>query len=190
MNKLNRLVNVLAVGMALTFPVAVYFGLQFADPRSLGLLLLAMLLLRHGRSARRFASHIGLAEWAILAGLGGLTGAIIVCNSEPLLLLYPAAVSLAMLLLFGRTLLYPPSLVERIARLAEPDLPPAGVRYTRRVTIAWCVFFVVNGSVAASTVFFSREWWLLYNGLIAYLAMGLMFAGEWLLRGRLRRGAA
>jgi len=30
-------------------------------------------------------------------------------------------------------------------------------------------------------------WWTLYNGLIAYFIMGTLFAGEWMLRKRMRR---
>ena len=70
-----------------------------------------------------------------------------------------------MLLLFGLSLLYPPSMAERFARLREPDLPPAGVRYTRQLTQIWCVFFVANGAAAIVTAFYaSREIWAWYNG--------------------------
>jgi len=31
------------------------------------------------------------------------------------------------------------------------------------------------------------SWWTLYTGLIAYGLMGLLFAGEWLVRQRVRR---
>ena len=78
----------------------------------------------------------------------------------------------------------------RIARLSQADLPPSGVIYTRHVTQAWCGFFVVNAAVAIVTVFASREAWLLYNGFLAYLLMGALFAGEWLVRLRVRRRAA
>jgi uncharacterized membrane protein len=30
-------------------------------------------------------------------------------------------------------------------------------------------------------------WWSLYNGLIAYLLMGLLFAGEYLIRRRTQK---
>jgi len=33
--------------------------------------------------------------------------------------------------------------------------------------------------------FASLQTWTLYNGLIAYLLMGVLFGGEWLLRRRL-----
>ncbi|MCM2209714.1 hypothetical protein MYF61_29305, partial [Klebsiella quasipneumoniae] len=86
----------------------------------------------------------------------------------------------AMLGVFGWTLRYPPTLVERLARMREPDLPPSGVAYTRRVTQAWCVFFVCNGTIATITAFAANDRvWALYNGAIAYGLIGAMFAGEW-----------
>jgi uncharacterized membrane protein len=78
--------------------------------------------------------------------------------------------------------------VERLARLQQPDLPPQGVRYTRRVTQVWCGFFIINGSIALITALWSSfAWWSLYNGLIAYVLMGLLFAGEYLIRRRTQK---
>lgn len=187
---LRALINGLAVALTLAYPLAVYFGLQVVEPRVLGLMLLAILVLRHWQTSRRFAAKVEAVEWLIAGALAALALGIVAFNREELLRFYPAAVSLSMLLLFGRTLWRPPSMVERIARLSEPDLPPEGVRYTRQVTLVWCGFFVVNASVSLATVFASREWWVLYNGLIAYLLMGVLFAAEWLVRGRLRRRPA
>ena len=102
---------------------------------------------------------------------------------QPGLKFYPALVNLGFLLLFGASLLSPPSFVERIARLRDPLLPDAAVAYTTRVTWAWTIFFAVNGSIAAITALWaSDEVWMLYNGLIAYLLIGLLAGGEWLLR--------
>lgn len=187
MATLRPIANGLAIGLGIAYPLAVYFGLQVMQPRTLGALLLAVLLLRHGLALRRFAAAAGRLEWLLFAALAALAASVVAFDSADLLLLYPAGVSACLLLIFGRTLLHPPSMIERIARLSEPDLPPAGVRYTRRVTQVWCGFFLANGSVALATVFTSREAWALYNGLIAYLLMGLLFAGEWLVRRRVRR---
>ncbi|MDD4916151.1 MAG: hypothetical protein PHW13_14090, partial [Methylococcales bacterium] len=75
------------------------------------------------------------------------------------------------------------SLIERLARIQHPDLPPEGVIYTRRVTQIWCAFFVVNGGIALATALWSSiELWSLYNGLIAYVLMGILFVGEYLVR--------
>jgi uncharacterized membrane protein len=150
------------------------------------------LLLRRRRDAGRFLAGLTRVNLAVLAALFGLAALTVITNSETMLRLYPAAMSLGVLILFGLSLKFPPSMVERFARLRAPDLPPAGVSYTRRVTQIWCGFFVVNGLLATWTALFaSRATWETYNGLIAYLLMGAMFAGEWLVRRRfLSRRAA
>ena len=101
---------------------------------------------------------------------------------------YPVAVNLALLASFGWSLRRPPTVIERMARLQEPDLPAYAVAYTRRVTQAWCLFFLLNAAVSSATALWATEAvWALYNGVIAYGLMGLMFAAEWLIRGRVRR---
>ena len=188
--KPTAVLNALALGLTLAYPLAVYFGLQHFEPRVFGALLGAVLLLRQWQAARRFAASLTTGERISFAALGACTLAIVASNSETLLLLYPACVSLSLLWVFGRSLARPPTVIERIARLAEPCLPPSGVAYTRRVTQIWCAFFVANTAVSVATVFSSREAWLLYNGFLAYLLMGLLFAGEWLVRLHIRRREA
>jgi uncharacterized membrane protein len=103
---------------------------------------------------------------------------------------YPVVMSLAACGAFASTLFQPPSLVERIARLREPDLPPRGVRYTRHVTQVWVGFLAANAAVAAATVAWgSLAQWTLWNGLLSYLLMGALFAGEMVVRRRVRRRA-
>jgi uncharacterized membrane protein len=75
--------------------------------------------------------------------------------------------------------------------LSEPDLPPFAVIYTRRVTGVWCGFFVLNGSLALATALWaSNQVWALYNGLLAYVMMGALFGGEWLVRRRVKAAHA
>jgi uncharacterized membrane protein len=96
-------------------------------------------------------------------------------------------ISAGLLSLFALSLKFGPPLVERLARLREPELPPHAVRYTRRVTQAWVLFFLGNGLIAAAlTLWAPLAWWTLYNGLISYLLMGVLFAVEWLVRQRVR----
>lgn len=190
MATLRPIANVLAIGLTLAYPVAVYFGLQAVEPRMLGLLLLTTLVLRYWQSSKRFIGGIEASEWVVFGGLGCFSLGIVIFNRENWLFFYPVVVSLSLLLVFGRTLLRPPSMIERIARLSVPDLPPEGVRYTRRVTGVWCGFFVLNAGISLATVFASREWWVLYNGLLSYLLMGLLFVVEWVVRGVLQRRPA
>jgi uncharacterized membrane protein len=74
-----------------------------------------------------------------------------------------------------------------LARLQEPDLPESGVLYTRKVTLVWCAFFIMNAATALYTCFESIEIWTLYNGLISYLLAGSLFAGEWIVRQFVRK---
>ncbi len=94
----------------------------------------------------------------------------------------------AMLAVFASTLWKPPSMAERFARIFDADLPESGVRYTRKVTEVWIVFFAANGAIALWSVL-QPGWgaWLLYNGFISYVAAGLLFAIEFAVRRYARR---
>jgi uncharacterized membrane protein len=167
----------------LIYPLAIYFGLRVSEPRYVAIVLILALLLRRRDDFRSLLRGLSRGERGVVLGLLALAGFAALNNSEQLLRLYPLAVNTGMLLLFGLSLRTPPSMVERFARLATPDLSAESVRYTRRVTQVWCAFFVFNGAAAAYTALgASRETWALYNGLIAYLLIGLLFAGEWLFR--------
>lgn len=163
------------------FPFLVYMGLEHIEPRYLGLCLLVFLALRNRRAAMSLLpAGPALAIGAVAACL---VGVLYVSNDERLLRLYPALVNLILLTLFGYSLLRPPSMIERFARLQQPVLSPAGIAYTRRVTWIWCIFLAANGFAAAYTAWFaSRAVWALYNGLIAYLLIAAMLAGERLFR--------
>jgi uncharacterized membrane protein len=146
-----------------------------------GLLVLAALT----RLPTLKASRIG--RWLVAGAL--LLFALTMWSNQLLpLKLYPFLMNVVTFTLFAYSLFYPPSMVERIARMTEPDLPPQTIGYTRRVTQVWCVFFIFNGAIALyTTLRASQEAWSLYNGVIAYLLMGLMFGGEYLARLRFKR---
>jgi len=178
-----RLRNALLSLLALGYPLLLYFGLQHWSPRAMALVLLALAAARACAGGGR--TWWWLAGATALPALGGLVSG----DALPLKL-YPVLVNAAMLAVFGWSLRGPQCLVERLARLQEPDLPPAGVRYTRRVTWAWCLFFIGNGTLAALTACLTSDRvWALYNGCIAYGLIGAMFAGEWLLRQRMKARA-
>lgn len=179
----RRLATTLIVAVTLAFPFAVHFGLRQADPRWFAVALITLALLRAWFAAQRFW------WWAALGA--GLLGALSLAGQGWLpLKLYPVVVNATLLGVFGASLWRGPPVVERLARLSEPDLPPAGVRYTRRVTQVWCGFFVLNGGLALhSALYWSSAAWALYNGLIAYLLIGALLGGEWLLRQVLKSRA-
>ena len=177
-------VKVLVTLATAGYPLLVYLGFGRWDPIWLALGLAALMFLRAfgGRDPFWVAAGVGVL---LLGGATALQG------SWLPLKLYPVLVSLVLFVVFALSLVRPPTVVERIARMAEPDLDAAGVAYTRKVTLAWCGFFVVNGSVSAATSLWgSEQAWVLYNGLLSYLLVALFFGGEWLVRRRVRGRAA
>jgi uncharacterized membrane protein len=179
-----RAVTAVAWLLTLAYPFLVWFGIGRWDLRWLaaGLLLIAVARALGTRDRR---------WWIAAAGTGALVVATLLADNALPLKLYPVLVNAVLLGVFGLSLRFPPSLIERLARLHEPDLPPSGVAYTRKVTLVWCAFFVVNGAIALATALWaSDKAWALYNGLVAYLLMGALFLGEWLVRGRVRARAA
>lgn len=177
----------LAAGLLLLlYPLAVFIGLRHFDPRWLALVLAVaaawrLFLYRHNRA--------GIATLPLLAAALCATVLTLTTGSSNGLLLYPVMVNAVLFTVFVTSLLRPPSVIETLARLHEPDLPLRAVRYTRKVTQVWAVFFAINGGIALATVFLDPYWWTLYNGLMAYLLMGIVMSAEWLVRRRVR-GAA
>jgi uncharacterized membrane protein len=172
--------RVLYVAVAVMYPVLIYFGLQALNPRWLTLLLL-VIATRHvmGKS---FPPALRAVWGLCVVALVGIT---LITGSDTGLLMYPVMMSGLMFVLFFGSWLKPPTVIEMIARMRDPQLPEEAIRYTRKLTLVWCAFFIVNGGIALATVTMSREWWTLYNGLVSYLLLGALFFGELIFRRRL-----
>jgi len=186
----------------LAYPFLVYVLLQRVQAAVIGSLLFALVVARYLLMRRAAADPTTATNTASVARLqstvrsllpltlvGVASGISMLLSNHPLAVrLNPVWISLTMLVIFGWSLYSPPSMIERFARLAQPDLPPQAVAYTRTVTVIWCVFFVLNAAIALWTALAtSLQVWTLYNGLISYLLMGLLFGIEFLVRQRLQR---
>ncbi|MEC5163266.1 hypothetical protein [Janthinobacterium sp. CG_S6] len=172
----------LTVLITLLYPLAIWYGRGQVEPRWLACLLLL------AAATRLPALRLGVAARWSAAGALLLAACAVWSNMLLPLKLYPVLVNAALLAAFGYSLAAPPSMVERLARLREPDLPAAAVGYTRRVTQVWCVFFIVNGAIALATALWASEaLWSFYTGVVAYLLMALLFGAECLWRRRFKR---
>lgn len=166
----------------LAWPFVVWFGLSHNSLHWLLPLIIALLVLRLWQAKRKAGPMRFMMQSASLVGIV-LCVASTLLKTHQLLLFYPVVVNLLMLILFGGSLWTAMPLVERLARLREPQLPPEGVRYTRRVTQVWCLFFIINGSIALFTALQGdMHLWTAWNGIIAYVLMGTLMATEWLVR--------
>ena len=160
----------------------IYWGLQNYEAK----LLLPILLILLGM--RWIAIGDRSERYMVIATLTGVTFIVLIWGEQLGLKFYPVMMNLGFLVLFASSLFSPVSFVERLARIREPDLPPQAVIYTRKVTWVWSGFFLVNGTIAAFTALWATDAvWMLYNGMIAYLLMGTLAAGEWLFRQRVLR---
>jgi len=169
---------VLLAAATLLYPALVYLILQHHDARVLVLPLALLAVVR----------FVVKREWIWGVAVLLLALLVLLTNRSLPVKLYPVAVSLSFLAAFAFSLIRPPSFVERMARLREPHLPPQAVRYTRCVTLVWCAYFLVNAVVAAALALWGTDRaWALYCGGLAYLLAGLLFAGEYILRQRVRR---
>ena len=164
------------------YPPAVYFGLLHLSARSVGLLLLCLLL--PGLLYRLRSAQPGQL-WAVLKlplAVFGLVGLTALFDDRRFVLALPVLINLLLLAGFAGSLRTTP-MVERFARLQKPELSPAQVRYCRRVTQIWCCFFACNALLSLLLACFaSLRTWALYTGLIAYVLIGTLGASEYVVR--------
>jgi uncharacterized membrane protein len=188
------LAGVAALG-AILYPLVIYFGLTRFEPRYLAIFLGLIVLLKIASTggsvipAALDSRHANVESTSrylqVLAALLvlGLVFYALARNDAASLKFYPVVVSFFLLASFAWSVISPPTVIERIARITDPGLSPSGVRYTRKITLVWCGFFLCNGIVALYTALFaSFATWALYNGFIAYVLIGCLCAGEYLYR--------
>lgn len=174
---------IIQVLLWLAYPVIIFFGLEYVEPRIIALALGLLLIVRWRKKTLDVFQGMTWLPVTVSSILLTAVLLISITNNESWVRLYPVLVSLGMLVTFAYTLLRPPSMIERLAMLHRKSMDASGVAYTRTVTIVWCVFFIINGSIALYTAFYaSREIWAWYNGFITYLIMGVLYAAEWLVR--------
>lgn len=179
-----RFARIATFTLTLAYPVVVYLGLLRFSTRQVALVIVALsctlALARVGKLAwlplrRAIAPLLPTVLTAMLAGISG----------EPsLLLVTPVVINLALLVTFAATLRAGKTpFVERFALLAHPHLTAAQREHCRGVTWVWVGFFALNAAVSAGLAAWAPfDWWALHCGLIAYLCIGALMAGEWLVR--------
>jgi uncharacterized membrane protein len=174
--------------VTILYPFIALFAVRTVGPVVVVAALCALLVLR---VAFGFGKGVPLAMALAPLAVAVLMGLLTLWDAHRAVRFYPVFMNAAMLAAFAASLVRGPSMIERLARIAEPDLPDSGVAYTRKVTLVWCVFLALNGLAALWTAFYaSMAVWSLYNGFIAYLLMGALLGGEFLVRRWVRKGQA
>lgn len=126
----------------------------------------------------RWRSFVSAAILLAVGAAGFIT------NTSLFLKFYPVGVNLVLLGVFGASFFSPPSMIFRFAIIQDKSISGSLgesriMAYCRKVTLVWCVFFLLNGGIALYTVCFtSDQFWSVYNGCISYALVGLLFLGE------------
>lgn len=175
-NETNR-VRTIIVAFASAIFVFVYpfisYLLQQYDYGSILPVLLVLLISWRGfNSAKAFQRNSLFA----IAGLI-LAGAIFLDTMTSQLI--PVIIYLVLGWFFGRTLLNPPSLIERFVSLQFSEIPEEVLDYCRRLTIVWTGLFVIVVIASIVLMVTGRDWYLtLLHGVIVWLLMAALAVVE------------
>ena len=146
------LLRATAAAALVAYPAFVWIGLASGSPRTVAIVLSALmvpaLVLRKRRSdAEPTLRGLAAVPATILAIL--LVAAVL--DGTAYILATPVAANAVLLVSFGVTLRAGSRpMIERFARLQEPDLSPPKQAWCRMWTWIWCAFFVANGAAAAA----------------------------------------
>jgi len=172
-----------AGALFILYPVFVYFALERGGTRQAALALLALYLplglIRFiwGRRAKLGALQLIPLIPLIAIGLASLLA------ESGLLLATPTLINFALLAVFGATLFTERPMIERFARLVDPELSDARRSWCALWTRIWCGFFAVNGALAGLLALHDDPiYWTAYTSIVSYVLMGLLFGGEMVLR--------
>jgi len=175
--RLKKLASLTLVCGAVLYPLVMYVGFKTFSPRLVAILFGLMAIVGavlkkcDPYTLRLLAPGIGVMLLCLISAF---------FNRSHFMLYLPVLISVNLLISFGYTLFRPPSMVAIFAQQTTAiTFNDEQLRYCRLVTLIWVIFFVFNGTAAGLTACCAAlEVWSLYNGLIAYGIMGLLFTVE------------
>lgn len=201
---MKKFLNVMLYVFAVLYPIMVFsFLVIFKLPvRILSLCVIilgfAFFLCVTGTQKKDGKKHS--IDWKPLLSSILLLAAGIGCfftNQILFLKLYSVTISLLFLILFGSTLFIKPTIIFRFATLSDKAITGSRFqgkieKYCRNITIIWCCFFILNGTLSVVTAFSQNLFklteeqantvWSVYNGGLSYILMGLLFLIEYIFR--------
>lgn len=165
----------------LAYPILVYLGLQYFHPNELAIVIGLIFIFRFFIVGGIQATSRDIA--ITLIGLC-LSLSYLLWDNFLLIKLYPVLINVMLLLIFAYSLYSPPSILTQLAqKFQKTALPLIAINYTKNLTLIWCIFFIINGSIALWTTLYAPiTTWTLYNGCISYILIGLLFGIEFCVR--------
>lgn len=174
------------IALMFVYPIIAFIAIWFKQPLLLIVFLLSIFFL--------FAVQKSLNKnWYTAAALFTLVGVLAYFIQQAyvqyLIYLPPLLILFGLFILFSQSLL--PGQVPLITRysnmLSETDnLDSRHVHYSRLLTIAWSIFFLLMAFTSiALAIFSSIDTWSLFTNVISYILIGAFFVIEFFIRKKL-----
>lgn len=178
---LNR---ILAIALVVAYPLLVHVSLVFAIPM---LIFIAPLVFLTGAFWYGLISRKPLAWLLFTVSCASILLLEYLGLTLYLLYLPPILLPLLLLYIFGRTLVNGREpLITAIGEAARGPLSTAMRRYTRRLTLLWCVVFATMIIWSAILPWLEQpELWSWFTNVINYGVVGILFFGEFMLRKKI-----
>jgi uncharacterized membrane protein len=160
--------TVVSIGLVIAYPFITY-TLQRNQYGGFLPCVFALVLCWRALNASEIIQRFSL--FAIAALL--LAGALLMDDVTSQLI--PVTIYLALIWFFGRTLFYPPPLIERFVRLQFAEIPDEVLNYCRQLTVVWTLLFVLI-VIASLVLIATNHTWLfaLLHGVITWLFMAAL----------------
>lgn len=189
---MKTFLKVLTIIAAVLYPVIIFVTLRYfnASPRVLSIILISFALLyfvAHTDKAKGNKSN-RIQFWGMLIPASVLGLITFFTEKAGYVKFYPVAINIFMLFNFSITLLRPPNMIFRFAKLQDKKIEESPnvneiESYCKKVTIVWIIFFVINALLAQITALMANPIiWATYNGLISYILIGIIFLVEIIIR--------
>ena len=170
----NKVLKAFGFVFILLYPFCIFLMLKRGlSLRFMSLLLFVLILSSFLRSGKKVFLYVG---FVLITGL-------LLFNNDLFLRLYPVCMNFIVCLSFWLSLREKPLVTlfaEKMGHKPDKNM----LSYTKKATIAWAIFMTVNTVVSIITLFTNLWFWTLYNGLISYILIGIMFIAEYLIRRR------
>lgn len=95
---------------------------------------------------------------------------------------YPVIVNFVLFCIFFGSTFSEETVIQKMAKLMEPNIRPKALEYTRILTYIWSIFMLANFFISLATVFMSEKVWAIYNGFLSYMLVGVFFIIEYMVR--------
>jgi uncharacterized membrane protein len=118
-----------------------------------------------------------------LFALAGLLLSGVMFFSDVTSQIIPVIIYCLLIWFFGRTLLNPPSLLERFAGLFFADIPDDVLRYCRKLTWIWMLLFIVIVIASLLLIITNQAWYFaVLHGVVTWLLIAVLTVVEHIYR--------